>query len=281
MRPLSERLSAALGQPIVIENIAGAGGTTGSLRAMYANPDGHTIVMGHMGTHSTAVPLYPKLGYRPETDFAPIGLIHWAPVMMVARKDFPAASLKDFISYLKANAQKLNMAHAGVGSIGFSCGLLFNSIVGVKPTLIPFNGAKPAITALLGGQVDYMCDGGIPNSVPFEPSGQIKAYVIDAEARSPMLPNVPTAKEAGLPEFKVSAWTALFAPGGTPKSVLDTLTKALELALDNDEIRKRLLELGTEIPDVANRGQQPLSAAVKRDVDRWSAIINAAGVKAE
>jgi tripartite-type tricarboxylate transporter receptor subunit TctC len=280
-RIISEHMSRTLGQRIVIENIAGAGGTTGSFRAMRANPDGYTIEMGNMGTHSTAVALYPTLGYRPDTDFAPIGLVHWAPVMMVARKDLPPESLKEFISYLNTSAQKLNMAHAGVGSIGFSCGLLFNSIVGVKPTLVPFNGAAPAINALIGGQVDYMCDGGVINSVPHEQSGRIKAYLIDAKRRSPILPNVPTAKEAGLPEFKVSAWTALFAPRETPKLALDKLTEALELALDDDQTRKRLLELATEIPDTADRGQQPLAALVRREIARWSAIINAAGVKAE
>src|SRR5215468_8582137 len=227
-RIVSEHMSRTLGQRIIIENIAGAGGTTGSTRAMRANPDGYTIEMGQMGTHSTAVALYPTLDYRPDADFAPIGLVHRAPVMMVARKDFPPESLKEFISYLKANAQKLNMAHAGVGSIGFSCGMLFNSIVGVKPTLVPFTGAAPALNALIGGQVDYMCDGGIINSVPHEQSGRIKAYVIDAERRSPILPNVPTAKEAGMPEFRTSAWTALFAPRETPKSVLDKLAEALD-----------------------------------------------------
>jgi tripartite-type tricarboxylate transporter receptor subunit TctC len=280
-RIVGEHMSRTLGQRIVIETVAGAGGTTGSIRAMRANPDGYTIVMGNMGTHSTAVALYPTLGYRPDTDFAPIGLVHWAPVMMVARKDFPPDNLKEFVSYLNAGAQKLNMAHAGVGSIGFSCGLLFNSIVGVKPALVPFNGAAPAINALIGGQVDYMCDGGVINSVPHEQSGRIKAYLIDAERRSPILPNVPTAKEAGLPAFKASAWTALFAPRETPKLVLDMLTEALGLALDNDQTRKRLLELGTEIPDTSDRGQQPLAALVRRELARWTAIINVAGAKAE
>jgi tripartite-type tricarboxylate transporter receptor subunit TctC len=214
-------------------------------------------------------------------DFAPIGLIHWAPVMMVARKDFPPESLKEFISYLKANAQKLNMAHAGVGSIGFSCGLLFNSIVGVKPTLVPFTGAAPALNALIGGQVDYMCDGGALNSVPHEQSGRIKAYMIDAERRSPLLPNVPTAKEAGLPEFKAAAWTALFAPRETPQSVLDKLTEALDRALDDDQTRKRMLDNATEIPDRADRGQQQLGVLVKSEIARWRQIIETAVVNAK
>jgi tripartite-type tricarboxylate transporter receptor subunit TctC len=210
-RIVSEHMSRTLGQPIVIENVAGAGGTTGTARAMRADPNGYTIEMGHMGTHASAVAFYPNLAYKPDVDFAPIGLSGWAPVMIVARRDFPAKDLQEFISYVKANAQKLNVGHAGVGSIGFTCGLLFNSIVGAKPTFVPFNGAAPAINALIGGQVDYMCDGGALNSAPHVQSGTIKAYTIDAEQRSPILPNVPTVKEAGLPEFKVSAWVALNA----------------------------------------------------------------------
>ena len=280
-RIVSEHMSRPLGQPIIIENIAGAGGATGSTRAMRANPDGYTIEMGQMGTHATAVALYPNLAYKPDIDFAPIGLVMSVPVMIVARKDFPSKDLKELVAYVKASAQKLNIAHAGVGSIGFSCGLLFNSIIGVKPTSVPFNGAGPAMNALIGGQVDYMCDGGINNSVPHVQSGTIKAYAIGSEHRSPVLPNVPTSKEAGLPEFQVSGWLALFAPKGTPKPILDKLTDALDKALDDDSSRKRLLDLGTEIPDQASRGQQPLAAFVKSEIARWAPIIKAANVKAE
>jgi tripartite-type tricarboxylate transporter receptor subunit TctC len=170
------------------------------------------------------------------------------------------------------------MGHAGVGSIGFTCGLLFNSIVGAKPTFVPFNGAAPAINALISGQIDYMCDGGAINSATHVQSGTIKAYTIDAEQRSAIVPNVPTAKEAGLPEFKVSAWVALFAPEGTPKPILDKLSDALDRALDDNVPRKRLLDLINEIPDKASRGQQPLADLVKRDVARWTRIIKAAGV---
>jgi tripartite-type tricarboxylate transporter receptor subunit TctC len=227
-RIVSEHMSRALGQQIIIENIAGAGGTTGSIRAMRANSDGYTIEMGQMGTHATAVALYPNLAYKPDVDFAPIGLVISVPVAIVARRDFPSKDLKEFVAYVKATAQKLNTAHAGVGSIGFTCGLLFNSVSGVKPTLVPFSGVAPAMNALIGGQVDYMCDGGINNSVPHVNSGTIKAYTIGSEHRSPVLPNVPTSKEAGLPDFRVSGWLALFAPKGTPKSTLDKLTEALD-----------------------------------------------------
>jgi tripartite-type tricarboxylate transporter receptor subunit TctC len=280
-RIVSEHMSRALGQQIIIENIAGAGGTTGSTRAMRANPDGYTIEMGQMGTHATAVALYPNLAYKPDVDFAPIGLVISVPVAIVARRDFPSKDLKEFVAYVKGNAQKLNIAHAGVGSIGFTCGLLFNSISGVKPTLVPFNGAGPAMNALISGQVDYMCDGGINNSVPHVNSGTIKAYTIGSEHRSPVLPNVPTSREAGLPDFRVSGWLALFAPKETPKPTLDKLTDALDKALDDDNTRKRLLDLGCDIPDKAERGQQPLATLVKTEIARWTPIINAANAKAE
>jgi tripartite-type tricarboxylate transporter receptor subunit TctC len=280
-RIVGEHMSRTLGRQIIIENIAGAGGTTGSTRAMRSAPDGYTIEMGQMGTHATAVALYPKLAYNPEIDFAPIGLVNWSPVMIVARKDFPPKDIKELVQYVKANSQNLNSAHAGVGGILFACNLLFNSIIGAKPTLVPFNGAGPAINALIGGQVDYMCDGGTINSVPHVQSGAIRAYVIDAEQRSPILPNVPTSKEAGLPEFQVSAWNALFAPKGTPKAILDKLTDALDKALDDQNVRKRLVDLATEIPDKANRGQESLAVYVKREVLRWTTIIKAANIKAE
>jgi tripartite-type tricarboxylate transporter receptor subunit TctC len=280
-RIVSESMSRTLRQQIVIENIVGAGGTTASTRTMRASPDGYTIEMGSMGTHATAVALYPNLAYNPDIDFAPIGLVILAPVMIVARKDFPPKDLKEFVSYVKANAQKLNVAHPGVGSNAFTCSLLLNSIIGVKPTLVPFNGAGPATNAMIGRQVDYMCDGGINNSTPHVQSGTIKAYAIGGEHRSPVLPNVPTSMEAGLPEFQASAWLALFAPKGTPKPLLDKLTEALDKALDDNNSRKRLLDLGSEIPDRASRGQLPLASLVKSEIARWTPIIKAANVKGE
>ena len=203
-RIVSEHMSRTLGQQIVIENIVGAGGTTGSTRAMRANPDGYTIEMGQMGTHATAVALYPNLAYKPDIDFAPIGLVMWAPVMIVARKDFPSKDLKELVAYVKANAQKLNIAHAGVGSIGFSCGLLFNSIIGVKPTSVPFNGAGPAMNALIGGQVDYMCDGGINNSVPHVQSGDdqgICDWIGASQSGPPERANLKGSGAAGVPSI--------------------------------------------------------------------------------
>src|SRR3981189_1851614 len=217
-RIAAERMSRTLGQPIIIENIVGAGGTTASTRAMRAAPDGYTIEMGHMGTHAASVALYPNLAYKPDADFAPIGMGAGTPVLILAKKDFPAKDLKEFVSYVKANVDKLNMAHAGVGSVSFTTCLLLNSILGVKPTSIPFNGTGPALTALISGQVDYMCDQ-IVNVVQQVQAGQIKAYAIGTAERNPALSNVPTAKEAGLPEFQAQGGHALFPPKATPHAV--------------------------------------------------------------
>jgi tripartite-type tricarboxylate transporter receptor subunit TctC len=245
---------------------------------MRANPDGHTILMGHMGTHAVSVSLYRNLPYKPETDFEPIGLVVELPLLIAARKDFPAQDLKEFIAYAKANADKLNMAHAGVGSNAFNFGLVLSSILGIKPTLVPFNGTGPATNALVGGQVDYLITA-VPELGSHIQAGTVKAYAIAAAARNPAVPTVPTTKEAGLPEFQASPWFALFAPKGTPQAVRDRLSDALDKALDDQSVRTRFAGLGADIPDKPNRGQQPLAALVKREIARWEPIIRAANIR--
>ena len=276
-RIVSEHMSRTLGQQIVIENVVGAGGTTASTRAKRANPDGYTLITGHMGTHAASVPLYPNLQYHPSNDFEPISMLAGTPVLILAKKDFPPKDLKEFVTYVKANETKLNMAHAGVGSVSFTSCLLLNSILGIKPTSIPFQGTGPAMNALVGGQVDYMCDQ-IVNAVPQINGGTIKAYAIGTPERNPALPNLPTSKEAGLPEFQVSAWNALFAPKGTPKPILDKLNAAVVAALDDETVRKRLLELGSDIPTKEKRTPQALTQLVKSEIDRWTPVIKASGV---
>jgi tripartite-type tricarboxylate transporter receptor subunit TctC len=279
-RIVGEYLSRTLGQQFVIENVAGAGGTTGTTRTMRSNPDGYTIQVGQMGTHAAAVAFYPNLAYKPDVDFEPIGMIAGLPIVITARKDFPANDLKEFIRYVKANAAKVNAAHAGVGSITYTTCLLLHSLLDVHPTLVPFNGAAPAMNALLGGQVDYICNA-IPDTVAQAQSGTVKVYAITTAERSAALPDVPTTKEAGLPEFDASAWNALFAPKGTPQAALDRLADALDRALDDQNVRRRLLDLGCDIPAKSKRGPQALATLVTSEIARWTPIIKAASIKAE
>ena len=278
-RIVADHMSRTLAQQVVVQNLSGAGGTTGSIRAMRADPDGYTILMGQMGTHAAAVGLYPNLAYKPAEDFEPIGLVTGFPIIIAAKKDFPAKDLKEFVAYLKANSGSLNQAHAGVGSIFFTTCLLLNSIVGAKPTAVPFNGGAPAMNALVGGQVDYMCADIITGGTHHE--GKIKVYGIASPVRNPALADVPTTAEAGLPEYQVSAWNGLFAPKTTPKPILDRLVDALDQALDDEPTRKRMLVLGCDIPDKSKRGPEPFLALVKSEIARWSPIIKAANVKIE
>jgi tripartite-type tricarboxylate transporter receptor subunit TctC len=271
-RIVGEHMSKTLGQPVIVENVVGAGGTTGSIRAMRAQNDGHTIIMGHMGTHAAAVSLYPNLAYKPDVDFEAIGMAAGTPILIVTRKDIPAKDLKEFVAFAKASNDKVNMAHAGVGSVSFTSCLLLNSILQTKPTQIPFNGTGPALNALVGSQVDYMCDQ-VVNLVPHVSGGTIKALAVGTVERNPALPDVPTSKEAGLPAFQVTAWNALFAPKDTPKPVVDKLADALDKALDDPAVRKRLLDLGSDIPDKKGRGPQALSMLVKSEIERWAPVL--------
>jgi tripartite-type tricarboxylate transporter receptor subunit TctC len=232
--------------------------------------------MGHMGTHGAAPALYPNLKYDPAKDFAPIGLAAGTPILIVARKDFPAKDLKGFIDYMKANGDKVNMAHAGVGSVSHSTGILFNSIIKAKPTLVAYRGTGPALNDLMANTVDYMTDQ-IVNVAPQIQGGNIKAYAIATPERSPALPDVPTTKEAGLPDYQVSAWNAVFAPKGTPPEIVTKLNDALVKALDDETTKKRLLDLGGVVPSKEERTPQSLQKLVESEVERWGPVLKGFG----
>jgi tripartite-type tricarboxylate transporter receptor subunit TctC len=274
-RIVTGHMAQTLGQSIIIENVVGAGGTTATTRAARAANDGYTLITGHMGTHAAAVPLYPKLAYHPEKDFEPVALLAGTPILVLAKKDFPAKDLKEFIAYVKANTAKMNMAHAGVGSVSYSSCELLSSVLDIKPVGVPFNGTGPAMNALVGGQVDYMCDQ-IVNAVPQINGGTIKAYAVATPERNPSLPDLPTTAEAGLPQYQASAWNAIFAPKGTPAPILAKLNAAVAKALDDENVRKRLLELGSDIPKGEARGQAALAALVKSEIEKWSAVLKPA-----
>ena len=274
-RIVAAHMSQTLGQPIAIENIVGAGGTAAATHAARAPNDGYTLIVGHMGTHAAAVPLYPKLPYDPRTDFEPIGLLTDNAMLILARKEFPATDLAQFAAYLKAHTDTINVAHAGVGSVSYvSCELL-DSLLGVRPTGVSFNGTAPAMAALIAGQVDYMCDQ-VVNAVPQLKAGTILAYAVATPARNPALPQVPTTAEAGLPAFQASAWNALFAPKGTPAPVVAMLNAAAVKALDDETVRMKLLDLGSRIPTPEARTPAALAALVTSEIIRWSAVLKAA-----
>jgi tripartite-type tricarboxylate transporter receptor subunit TctC len=274
-RIVTGHMAPTLGQSIIIENVVGAGGTTATARAARAANDGYTLITGHMGTHAASVPLYPTLAYHPEKDFEPVALLAGTPILILARKDFPPKDLKEFVAYVKANADKVNAAHAGIGSVSHVSCQLLNSILDIKPVGVPFNGTGPAMNALVAGQVDYMCDQ-IVNAVPQINGGTIKAYAVATAERNPSLPNVPTTAEAGLPAFQAQAWNAIFAPKGTPAPVVAKLNAAAVKALDDEMVRKRLLDLGSVIPGPADRTPEALAALVKGEIAKWTPVLKPA-----
>jgi tripartite-type tricarboxylate transporter receptor subunit TctC len=274
-RIVTGHMAQTLGQSIIIENVVGAGGTTATTRAARAVNDGYVLITGHMGTHAASVPLYPNLAYHPEKDFEPVALLAGTPILILARKDFPPKDLKEFVTYVKANVDKVNAAHAGVGSVSHASCELLNSILDIKPTGIPFNGTGPAMNALVGGQVDYMCDQ-IVNAVPQINGGTIKAYAVATPERNPSLPDIPTTAEAGLPAFQAQAWNAIFAPKGTPAPIIAKLNAAAAKALDDEGVRKRLLDLGSVIPPAAERTPEALGALVKSEIAKWTPVLKPA-----
>jgi len=271
-RLVAESMSKTLGQQVIIENVAGAGGTTGSTRAAQAAPDGYTILMGHMGTHGAAPALYKNIRYKPAEDFTHIGLAAGTPIIILTKKAFPADDLKGFIAHVKANNDKLTQAHAGVGSVSFTTCSLLTNMLGIKATAVAYTGTGPALNDLIGGQVDYMCDQ-IPSVVAQIRAGTVKPMAIALETRSPALPNLATTKEAGLPDFQVSAWNAVFGPKGIPAPVKAKLVDALSKALDDDKVKARLNDLGAVIPQGAGRGSEALEKLVRSEIARWDPIL--------
>jgi tripartite-type tricarboxylate transporter receptor subunit TctC len=277
-RLVGDHMSRTLGQTLVVENIGGAGGTIGMTRAAQSQPDGYTIAVGNMGTQSAAPALYPNLKYDPIKSFAQVGIVNYTPQAIVAKRTTPAANLKEFISYLKANQSKLNYGHAGVGSISHVSGLLFNAKFGIQANMVPYRGSAPAIQDLIGGQIDYMIDQSL-NVVPQIKAETIKAYAIAAPERLSSLPDVPTTGEAG-EDFIFSAWSGMVAPWETPRDIVDKLVDALSRALDEPAVQARLVELGSSAPKPADRGPAGLRKLVENEMARITPVLVAAGVTA-
>src|SRR5574341_1184572 len=275
-RVIALAMSKPMGQTLIVENKVGAGGTIGVNAVAKAAPDGYTTLIYHIGM-ATAPALYRTLPFKPMEDLEPVGLINDVPMTLVAKKDFPAKDLKGLIDYVKKNKDKINYANAGLGAASHLCGMLFMSAIQTDVTTVPYGGTAPAMNDLLGGQVDFMCDQ-TTNTTSQIKAEKIKVYGVTTRKRVPSLPNVPTMDEAGLKGFEVSVWHALYAPKATPKPVIDALTKALQVALKDDNVKQRFAELGTE-PVAENRATPAAHRALlNSEIDKWGPIIKKAGV---
>ena len=276
-RIMADDMSRTLGHQILVENVTGAGGTVGVGRVMKAAPDGYTLLMGNLGTQAASVGLYPKLAYDPRTDFEPIMNAAATPMLVVAKKDLPVKDFREFVALLKAKGETLNYGTGGVGATSHLTCLFLDSLVGAKPQHVPFRGSGPALNALLAGQIDYVCDQTVA-VVPQIQAGSVKGLVVAVPNRLGVVPDVPTSAEQGLAEFQATGWNALFAPKGTPAPVLEKLNAAARAALANETTRKRLLELGAELPDAAGQTREALGQLVASEIDKWVPVIKKAGV---
>ena len=278
-RLIAQPMTTALKQQVIIENIGGAGGTIAASRVARSAPDGYTLLLHHIGM-STAPTLYRKLPYNPLTDFEPIGLINEVPMTLIARRDFPPKDLKELISYLKANKDKVTYANAGIGAASHLCGMLFMTSIQTDLTTVPYKGTADVIKDLLGGQVDFTCDQ-TTNTTSQIKADKVKVYGVTTRKRLASLPKIPTIDEAGLKGFEVSVWHALYAPKGTPKPIIDTLTKALQAALKDKVVKDRFADLGTEPVEEKRATPDVLRAHLKAEIDRWAPIIKKAGTYAD
>ena len=278
-RLVAQAMTKELKQQVIVENVDGAGGTVGAGRVARAAPDGYTVLLHHIG-QSTAPTLYRKLPYNPTTDFEPIGLVTDVPMTIVAKKDLPPKDIKELIEYLKANKDKVTYANAGVGAASHLCGMLLMSALNVEFTTVPYKGTGPAMRDLLGGQVDLLCDQ-TTNTTSQIKGDKIKGYAVTTKTRVASLPNLPTLHESGLANFEVVVWHGMYAPKGTPKPIVDRLSKALQVALKDDNVKQRLGELGTEPVAQDRATPDALRKQLTSEIEKWAPVIKKAGVYAD
>ena len=273
-RLFAEAMARDLKQPVAVENISGEGGTAGAARAAKAANDGYTLLFNHMG-QATAPALYPRLSYDPIADFTPIGRVADVPMVLVGRGNLPARDVKELLAWIRANGKKVTFAHAGRGAVSHLCTLLLMKAMGVQMTPVAYRGTAPAMTDLLSHQIDLMCDQTTNTSVLIR-SGQIKAYAVTTKTRLPNMKDVPTLAESGLPGVELTVWNGLFAPKDTPQPIVDRLATALQAAVKDPAVEKRLAELGA-VPSKPNEATPAaLRAWMKSEVARWTPIIKAA-----
>ena len=275
-RLISVPMGQALGQTVVVENVPGAGGTIASTKVARAAPDGYTIYLHHMGM-ATANALYDKLPYDPLTSFEYIGQVADVPMVLLGKKSLPANNFKELEAYIKANGSKVTMANAGPGAVSQLCGLLFQSRLGVKLTNVPYKGTGPALTDLLGGQVDLLCDQ-TTQTIPYIKDGSVKAFGTTTLKRLPAIPNVPTLDEQGLKGFEVKVWHGMYTPKGVPKPILDKLNAALKKSLNSPDVKKRLEDANIDIVSVGKISENGLKTHLDAEINKWGPIIRKANI---
>ncbi|MER9845965.1 tripartite tricarboxylate transporter substrate-binding protein [Mesorhizobium sp. M0106] len=278
-RLVAEAMSKDLGQQVIVENVGGAGGTLGAGRVANAEPDGYTLLLHHIGM-ATSATLYRKLAYDTLNAFEYVGLVTEVPMTIVGRKDLEPTDLKGLVDYAKANKDSITVANAGIGAASHLCGMLFMSAIGTPLVTVPYKGTGPAMTDLLGGQVDIMCDQ-TTNTTKQIQGGTIKAYAVTSPQRLDVLPDVPTTIEAGLPQVQVGIWHGIYAPKGTPAEITERLSKSLQVALKDQNVVARFAELGTKPSPEADATPAALKAKLESEIARWKPIIEAAGQYAD
>jgi tripartite-type tricarboxylate transporter receptor subunit TctC len=275
-RLLGQSMSTTLGQQVVIENVAGAGGTTGAARVAKAEGDGHTLLIHHVALAAGAS-LYKALPYDTLRDLEPVGLVNQGPMVLTTKKAYPPETASELFARLKTEGSKITAAHAGIGSNSHLCNLLLQQAFGVKFTEVAYRGTGPAMNDLVSGQVDLLCDQST-NAVPQIQGGTIKAFAVTSRTRLDVLPNLPTMQEAGSPNFEFTIWHGLYAPRGTPRPVIDSLNKALQAALADPTIRARFAEVGTQLFPATERSPEAHRAQLEREVAVWRDVVAKAGV---
>jgi len=278
-RTLAAAMTKSLGQTVLVENKAGAGGTLAPNYVAKAAPDGYTFLIHHNGM-STAPALYRKLPYNPMTDFEYVSQVVDVPMTLIARKDMPAKNLQELMTYVKANSSKINLANAGLGAVSHLCGMLFQTALGTTLTTVPFQGTAPALNALLGGQVDLLCDQTTQTTQHIK-AGTVKLYGVTTMQRIKALPDAPTLDEGGLKGFEVIVWHGVYAPKGTPAAVIRKFGDALRAALKDPAFVSRMTDLGGEIAPASKQTPEGLRTWLQSEINKWGPVIRAAGVYAD
>ncbi|EPR20849.1 hypothetical protein L902_28445 [Agrobacterium radiobacter DSM 30147] len=278
-RLVAESMSKDLGQQIIVENVGGAGGTLGAGRVASSDPDGYTVLLHHIGM-ATSATLYRKLAYDTLNAFEYVGLVTEVPMTILSRKNLETTDLKGLIEYAKANKDKVTVANAGIGAASHLCGMLFMSAIETPLVTVPYKGTGPAMTDLLGGQVDIMCDQ-TTNTTKQIQGGTVKAYAVTTAKRLDVLPDVPTVVEAGLPKLEVGIWHGIYTPKGTPAEINEKLSKSLQVALKDKNVAARFAELGTTPSSESDATPAALKAKLESEIARWKPVIEAAGQYAD